>query len=140
MLKRGSSRREITDALGVSYRAIAAAAKEVGVDVPSESGVNDYSRAKMLERLETCRRALRLQTGGLSRADIAQQLGVSGGMVKTYLADGRFFENPKGNPDRLDRARVLREVGATRSQLVSSADRRGLRDANMLDLIGEPWR
>ncbi|WP_341855769.1 hypothetical protein [Brachybacterium sp. GPGPB12] len=43
MLKRGSSRREINDALGVTYHAIAAVAKEAGVDVPSQSGVNDYS-------------------------------------------------------------------------------------------------
>ncbi|WP_341855771.1 hypothetical protein [Brachybacterium sp. GPGPB12] len=57
-----------------------------------------------------------------------------------HLADGRFFENPRGNPDRLDRARALRKVGATKSQLVSGADRRALRDANMLDLIGKPWR
>lgn len=140
LLEGGKSWREISETLGVSHQAISAAADEVGIAVPSQAGVNDYSRAKMRERLETCRHALRLQAEGSSRAEIAQQLGVSKDMVKTYLADGRFFENPRGNPDRLNRARALREVGATKGQLVSSADRRGLRDANMLDLIGKPWR
>ena len=139
MLEGGISRREIIETLGVSNHTIAAAAKEAGIAVPSQTGVNDYSRAKMRERLEICRHALRLQAEGSSRAEIAQQLGVSKDTVKIHLADGRFFENPRGNPDRLDRARALREVGATKSQLVSSADRRALRDANMLDLIGKPW-
>lgn len=140
MLERGLSRREISDALGVSNHTVAAAADEAGIAVPSQTGVNDYSRVKMRERLEICRRALRLQADGASRTEIAQQLGVSEDMAKKYLADGRFFENPRINTDRLDRARALREAGAKKSQLITSADRRGLRDANMLDLIGKPWR
>lgn len=140
LLEGGKSRREISETLGVSHQTISAAADEAGIAIPSQAGVNDYSRAKMRERLEICRHALRLQAEGSSRAEIAQQLGVSKDTVKIHLADGRFFENPRGNPDRLDRARALRKVGATKGQLVSSADRRALRDANMLDLIGKPWR
>ncbi|MEV0869348.1 helix-turn-helix domain-containing protein [Brachybacterium paraconglomeratum] len=140
LLKDGKSRREISEALGVSARTITIAAQDAGVDLPSDAGVNDYSRRKMRERLELCQQAVKLQSEGLTRAEIARRLEVSSDMAKLYLADGRFFTDPSANGDRLDAARHARATGMTASQAGTNQERRAIRDANMLDLIGDTWR
>ncbi|MFC7456245.1 hypothetical protein ACFQS2_03470 [Brachybacterium sp. GCM10030267] len=139
MLENGIARREIMKTLGVSSHTVTTAAHAAGLEVRSEAGLNDYSRARMRERLARCRRAFHLQQSGASRAEVAQDLGVSAEMTKTYLSDGKFYADPKSNWERLETARAVRANGMTIRQASSGMERRAIRDGNMLDLIGEPW-
>ncbi|MBP2383756.1 helix-turn-helix domain-containing protein [Brachybacterium sacelli] len=139
LINDGRTRREITAELGVSAYTVDKVAKEHGVTIRSEAGLNDYTRDRMHERLAVCRRALELQANGLSRAEIAEQLGTSKELTKSYLSDGRFFAEPTSNMERLDIAQAVRANGMTQAQAAGNAERRAIRDANMLDLIGKPW-
>lgn len=135
----GRSRREITAELGVSTYTVTKVAKEHGVTISSEAGLNDYTRDRMHERLSACRRAIELQSTGLNRTQIAKELGVSTAMAKSYLSDGRFFAEPRSNTERLETAQAVRANGMTQAQAAGNAERRAIRDANMLNLIGRSW-
>lgn len=139
LINDGRTRREITSELGVTTYTVTKVAKEHGLTISSEAGLNDYTRDRMHERLAACRRALELQATGLSRAQVSEELGVSTAMTKSYLSDGRFFAEPASNTERLNIARAVRANGMTQAQAAGNAERRAIRDANMLDLIGKPW-
>lgn len=139
-LTQGSTRREAMEELGVSASEVSAAIKGAGISVPSRAGLNDYTRDSMRARLETCRRAVELADAGLTYAQIADTLEVGHSTIKTLLRDGRFFQDPTTNTDRLARAQALWGSGAKHGQLSTAADKQALRDGNVLDLIGKPWR
>lgn len=135
----GRTRREISDALDVSTRAVTKAATAAGATLRSEAGVNNYAREKMQGRLDRSLRAHELRMSGLARPAIAAQMGISDDSAKTYLSDGKFFHDPTSNPGRLAAARTIRSNGITESQVSTRFERRAIRDANMLDLIGRVW-
>lgn len=77
--------------------------------------VNDIVRT---ERLERCRQAVELQRDGVARRQIGERLGVSEETVKSLLRDGKFYDAPEGDPERLElakRAAAARAKGLTRT-------------------------
>lgn len=85
---------------------------------PRPDGVefNDRQRA---DRRQRCSDAVRLQRGGLSRDDIAAELGVSAESVKDLLRDGKFYLNPRSDLQRLELSHAAlhaRRRGLTREQ------------------------
>ena len=73
----------------------------------------------MSTRAERGVRALALQRNGLSRAQIAEELGVGVDTVKGILRDAKFYENPMSDPSRLALAReahAARRMGLTRER------------------------
>ncbi|MCR2791701.1 helix-turn-helix domain-containing protein [Microbacterium sp. zg.Y625] len=93
----------------------------------------------MERRLDAANEALTLQDAGLTRAEISIRLGVSSSTTKTYLADARFFAAPEANLTRLDHAASARRRRLTSGQARNEAERRGIADGNMLDLVNPDW-
>lgn len=139
MHEEGASRQEVADRLDTTPSTVSKILKDAGVDVSSEAGLNDFSRQQMWDRLEACQLAVALQVADKTRRQIADEMGVSDTTVKAYLADGKFYADPASNSDRLEVARVVRRDQMTASQCAGRAERRGISDGNMLDLIGQPW-
>lgn len=135
----GQSLSEISAQAGMSVSAVSAVLRRRGVRTRGVAGVNEWSRASMLERVAECAEVVKLQDEGNTREKIAKQLGVSVHTVKKRLSDGHFFDNPRINPDRLDLARSIRERGLSQSQCSGFAELRALTDGNVLDLIHPVW-
>ena len=129
----------ISAEVGISVGAVSAALRRRGVSTRGNTGVNEWSRASMFQRVADCDDVVKLQREGSTRAEIAERLGVSIHSVKNRLSDGHFFDNPDSNPDRLELARSVRERGFSRSQCSRFAEQRALRDGNVLDLIHDGW-
>lgn len=89
-------------------------------------GVSEYHIRAMLRRLELGKRAVSLQNTGLTRKQIAEELGVSESSVKTRISDARFFANPFSNRSRLEDAISARRRQLTSTQARSTAERRGI--------------
>jgi len=70
----------------------------------ADGGLNQRNVAARDERLERCRQAVQLQDTGLTRAEIARQMGVAAETVKIFLRDGKFYRTPDADPARLQLA------------------------------------
>jgi hypothetical protein len=83
-------------------------------------GRNDHNTAAREGRLARAQEAVRLQQAGLSRADIAVQLGgASAQLLKSLLRDGKFYADPTTDQVRALLARdaaQARAEGLTRAQ------------------------
>ncbi|MEU7845906.1 hypothetical protein AB0B69_00700 [Micromonospora parva] len=79
----------------------------------------DANAATRAARLERCQRAVALQEEGMSRAAIAEELGMGPDAVKALLRDGKFYAAPDSDPMRrqlaLD-AYQARSSGMTKDQ------------------------
>ena len=72
------------------------------VEMPAlKNGQNAANALARAERVNRCRQAVGLQAGGATRKQIAEQLGVSALVVKSLLRDGKFYANPRSDPDRI---------------------------------------
>lgn len=72
--------------------------------VLTESGIArsaDQNQDSKHERLTRGRRALQMQRDGITRKEIAAELGCSLETVKAILKDAKFYEDPESDPDRL---------------------------------------
>ncbi len=81
-------------------------------------GRNATNTLVRTERLVRCRQAVVLQNNGASRGQIAEHLGVGAEAVKALLRDGKFYEDPATDSDRLElakRAAAARAEGLTRA-------------------------
>jgi DNA polymerase-3 subunit epsilon len=96
----------------------------------------------MAMRAERGAQALDLQRSGMSRAQIAEVLGIGVETVKGILRDAKFYENPLSDPSRLalaHEARAARKAGLTRDRfqvekgLSPGKSTETWRDAAMLD-------
>lgn len=92
-----------------------------GADARGKNPTNAKVRA---DRVERCRTAVELQSGGATRKQISEQLGVHPDVVASLLRDGKFFANPQADQRRLelahDAARA-KERGLTRARFQSEA-------------------
>ena len=75
----------------------------------------------------------------MTRTEISVCLGVRASTTKAYLADARFFAAPEANAVRLEHAKSARRRNLTIGQASNAAERRGVTDANMLDLVKPDW-
>ncbi|MBD7994658.1 hypothetical protein H9639_05040 [Arthrobacter sp. Sa2CUA1] len=139
LAEKGLSLSAISAEAGLSVRAVSAALRRRDVPTRGVSGVNEWSRASMLQRVSDCADALKLQGQGNTREEIAKQMGVSVHTVKKRLSDGHFFDNPANNPQRLDLARRVREQSLKQSECSGFGEQRALTDGNVLDLIHAGW-
>lgn len=131
----GRSRTAIAHELGIASSTVTKALAAVGVH--ETGGMNDYSRAAQEARIERCRHALELQRSGLSRAEIALAMRLSSDTVRLLLRDGRFYESPESNRDRLDLAVLANHHGWTRAALDAEdvQAKRAVTDAHVLELL-----
>lgn len=102
MYAEGSSVGSIASSLGSSHGTVSRTLKDSGVLII------DRNAEARRERLERCREACRLQSQGYLRRDIAATIGVSAGTVKILLKDGKFFDAPATDSERLSNARRSR--------------------------------
>lgn len=110
----GQSLREIAARLGVSESRVSTLKQELGL-----SNASTWSIDQRDERLERCEAAIRFQDAGLTRREIAEKLGVQVDTVKFLLRDGRFYDNPATNHERLQLALLAdtaKSHGLTKSQ------------------------
>ncbi len=133
----GDSNAAISRALGISLGTIRKALGQMD-GLRSLGGGNAWSEAMQDDRLQRCFRAIELQQGGATRAQIAQQFGVSPETAKELLADGRFYKDPESYPDRLTLARQAHSDAWTNTmgRAVGASGARAARDARVLDKIG----
>ncbi|RAN79344.1 hypothetical protein B5P43_15665 [Bacillus sp. SRB_336] len=93
----------IAEMVGCAPSAVRRILRAAGVDP-----LVGYNTAARDERLARCREACRMQEAGRTRRDIAASLGTSLDGVKTLLKDGKFFEDPSFDFERLVLARNSR--------------------------------
>lgn len=82
-------------------------------------GRNDFNSQTQRERVARCAEAVQLQQHGLSRGEIARQLGAGPEAVKALLRDGKFYADAASDPARAALARqaeVARELRLTRAE------------------------
>lgn len=128
--------------------------KDTGSTDP-QSAQNAANVRVRAERLDRCRRAVELQAGGATRKQIAEKLAVSALVVKSSLRDGKFYANPRSDPERFKLAKdaaAAQQRGLTRSEFRAAigltsgkadeswrdADVVFGRDAQALDLDRDP--
>ncbi|MBJ2120351.1 hypothetical protein I6N91_05085 [Arthrobacter sp. MSA 4-2] len=139
LAEKGRSKAVIAEEVGISVSAVSSALRRRGITTQNSSGLNEWSRASMLQRVADCHDVVSLQVEGKTRAEIATQLGVSVETVKKRLSDGRFFDDPEVNLQRLNLARSVRQRSLTQSQCATVGEQRALTDGNVLDLIHPEW-
>lgn len=86
---------------------------------PKDGGGNEYNTQARRDRVSRCATAVDLQQHGLSRADIARQLGTTTDAVKALLRDGKFYADPASDTARAARAAAAsdaQQVGGTRDE------------------------
>ncbi|WP_435771399.1 hypothetical protein [Nocardioides sp. SYSU DS0651] len=86
-------------------------------------GRNDYNAEQRAQRLDRCARAVALQRSGLSRAEVAKELGVGQETAEQLLRDGKFYAEPAMDPARqkaAGAARVAQAAGQTRAEFQQS--------------------
>lgn len=140
LAKEGRSKSSIAAEIGVSVSAVSSALRRRGTSAQGNSGLNEWSRASMLQRVADCHEVVMLQAEGNTREEIAKQLGVSVETVKKRLSDGRFFDDPDINLPRLALARSVRQRNLTHSQCSTSGEQRAIADGNVLDLLHKRWQ
>ena len=133
--RRGRSRASIARELGVSSGTVTKALAKAGIH--QAGGMNDYSRAAQVARIDRCGKALDMQRSGLTRVEIAHALGVSAETVKLLLRDARFYESPEDNQRRLDLAVIAHQHQWTRAALddASKETKRAVADAQALQYL-----
>ncbi len=90
-----------------------------------DRGRNDYNAELQRDRVARCARAVELQRGGASRAEIGTALGAGAESVAVMLRDGKFYADPSTDHARYElaeRAAEARERRVTRDQFRSSED------------------
>lgn len=134
----GQSVREMAAALEISESRVSNLKHELGLNNASNWSVDQRD-----ERLERCEAAIRFQDAGLTRREIAEKLGVQVDTVKPLLRDGRFYDNPVSNHERLELALLAdtaKSRGLTKSQfkaehgLSGAKSMEGWKDAGCLRL------
>lgn len=139
----GRSLASISTSLGVSTSVVSSRLREAGVPPRDPARVNDQAAA---ERVARALEAARLQERGLSRQEIGAALDCGPDSVKQLLADGRFYANPSGQPERLalaqrcaalaidglDKSGVLGELGVAGGSAL-----RAWRDAQALPKLAK---
>lgn len=79
----------------------------------------DHNAEVREDRLGRAQEAVRLQQQGLTRAAIGERMSLGAETVETLLRDGKFYADPGGDPERLQRANAAAEAvreGLTRAQ------------------------
>ena len=107
---------QIAEMVGCSPGVVRRILRESGVDP-----LVGYNTAVRDERLARCREAVHLQRAGRTRRDIATSLGVSLDGVKALLKDGKFFEDPTVDVERLELACTSRSPELSRLGLEPAA-------------------
>lgn len=82
-------------------------------------GRNTVNTSAQNQRRERCLTAVQMQRSGMTRADIARQLGTSVDSVKKLQRDGKFYTDPQSHPARkalADQATHAQAKGSSRSQ------------------------
>ncbi|MCR2824432.1 hypothetical protein [Microbacterium sp. zg.Y909] len=137
---RGESNAQIEREMKLGQGRAAKVLSENGISRgPARGGLSDFHRASMKRRLDAANEALGLQDAGLTRNEISIRLGVGSSTTKTYLADARFFAAPEDNTMRLEHAAAARHRQLTGGQARNAAERRGIADANILDVVKPGW-
>jgi hypothetical protein len=87
-----------------------------------------------------------MQEAGMTRAQIAVELGVGAESVKDLLSDGRFYADPDARPERLALARQVEDLleqgleGAALRDALTGVSKmqanRAVRDAGALRALG----
>ncbi|MFF0817772.1 hypothetical protein ACFYVR_21800 [Rhodococcus sp. NPDC003318] len=105
------------------------------------NGQNPTNTKLRADRLERCRRAVELQSGGATRSQISEHLGINPDGVASLLRDGKFFANPTSDSDRLMLAqsaasarkrRLTRAEFQDEEQLSTAKAKECWRDADVL--------
>lgn len=120
----GLSAAKVAKEIGISEET---ARKIINGGRTGQAGYNEHAERTQSERLERCRRAIALQKSGLTRAQIAGEMGLSPSTIKILLHDARFCSDPERFPNRL---RAARQAAA------GSHSKAGDRDLRMLKLWG----
>ncbi len=100
-----------------------------------DNGTVHNSKARE-ERLSRAEVALRLQDEGLTRAQIADRMGLGRDTVKALLRDAKFHRSPTDNPERLRVARDARAALRTSRRRADFAREHGLSQEKAV----EAWR
>jgi hypothetical protein len=102
----------------------------------NSNGRNQSNSKARSDRLQRCRIAVELQTGGVTRKQISEHLGVSLDVVPALLRDGKFYANPKSD---LNRLALAQDAASARKR---GLNRAGFRDEERLSnaKANECWR
>lgn len=98
LVSRGRTIMEIMGELRISDTTVRAVAREAGLRLA------DANSAQRDPYVAQGKQALKLQDQGISKAQVAKELGCSPAELETLLDDARFLADPASNPTRYQRA------------------------------------
>lgn len=107
LMTQGHSGAHISRELGVSETFVRTVKQAVGLGIGPE-----WSKGKQDDRARNCHLAAEMADQGLSRRQIADELGTQVDTVKLLLRDGRFYRDPRSQSARLRLARRAQEAQA----------------------------
>lgn len=87
---------------------------------PGKAGFNSYAAQARKQRLKKAADALALNERGLTRADVATELGIAKDSLKALLRDARFCRSPDTDPTRqrlAQKAVEAVEAGISKAQV-----------------------
>lgn len=143
LLLAGLGASEVTRRTGVSSSTLSRLRREAGVAPVDPATVNAGVAAARIERAHI---AYQFRQEGLDRASICRELGLDIQAVKELIADGKFYGDPAGNPERMAlalRAAELRASGIVKEEVLAAMEvsrnsaLRAFRDCQVPGLLPE---